>query len=166
MMLQSAVLLWAITLVALPYRFSFLLHILKIHICFSRLGHCLGTLCWHSDWLPPKTISYCQISHGMSDLVSSVLLSTSYLHFLIVSRSLLLLILIILIRLCAYFLLRWSVLQFLTFYLLMLLFSLSLIISWVGSKNSLIRETPNSYLIVLLPMYPIFPSSLPNMAYT
>ena len=79
MMLQSAVLLWAITLVTLPYRFSFLLHILKIHICFSRLWHCLGTLCWHSDWLSPKTISYCQIKSW--NVWSGFFCSTVYLLF-------------------------------------------------------------------------------------
>ena len=117
---HAAVLLRAITLVALPYKFLFLLQIPHILICLSVKGSVLHILFRIPIEIFLKTVSYRQIIPKMSDPVSSVLLSTSYLHTLIVSRLILLLILIILIRLCVCFLLIWSILSLITFWILML----------------------------------------------
>ena len=142
MLHHAAVLLRAITPVALPYKFLFLLQIPHILICLSVKDSVLHILFRIPIEIFLKTVSYRQIIPKMSDPVSSVLLSTSYLHTLIVSRSILLLILIILIRLCVCFLLILSILSLLTFWILMLL----LLFLWLSAEKTLIREKhPTSY---------------------
>ena len=79
-----------------------------------------------------NTVSYRQFIIRMFDSVSSDLLSTSYLHTLIV-WSILLQILIILIRPCVCFLLIWPVLSLLAFFLLILL--LSFLSAWYVEKT-------------------------------
>ena len=108
---KSAVLLRATIPVVLLFRSSYLLHIpIDIHpLCQVRKLSQHPLLQVRID-ISLKTVLYHQFIRRMFDSVSSDLLSTSYIHTLIVYRSILLQILIILMRPCVSFLLIWQVL--------------------------------------------------------
>ena len=77
-----------------------------LHFHLIEFGHCDSIPYWRFWLTLPKTISYSLI-YRMSDPISSVQLYISFLHTLIVCRPISLLILIILIRPCVFFLLMW-----------------------------------------------------------
>ena len=161
-----AVWLQTFTPISRSYRFTFRLQIPQMFIFLFEFGHCHGTLCLGFGLKLLSTVSYCQNIYKISGLISSVFLSTSYLHTLIVCKSILLPILIILIKPCVRFLLMWLVL-FSNTLPLMLLFKVSLVVSWVSRENSLMRETQLLIVIVLPLMHPYFPfASLPYMCST
>ena len=143
---HAVVLLRDINFTALLCKFSFNIHLL-ILLYFYRLRYCRSTPYWGFGLTLLKDCLILSEHLQLSNLISSVLLSTSYFNFFIVCRQVLLKIFIILDRPCVCFKLMWSVHYILAFCLLMLNL-INFIECLLGRKRKFSDErNPISYTI-------------------